>query len=174
MQSTSMKLTVCSGWLNVHTVKKAFHYQGSLIILTRLTESTLKPSKTLVVEMGFLSKKSGLNKMQYPLKCKDLTFFMNGNDYNDDLMMFWISFCGTKKEAELYEYTIKIVSSAEKKAGRTQYLFTGSRRCVSCDVSHKDMKKTTEALFVGKDLMRKAAEGHDEKRLQWRLIVQQL
>jgi len=130
--------------------------------------------KNFGIEEGFIPQKSGLNKMQNPLKCKDLTFFINRNDYNDDLMMFWISFCGTKKEAELYEYTIKIVSSAEKKAGRIQYLFTGSRRCVSCDVSHKDIKKTTEALFVSKELMRKAAEGHNEKRLEWKLIVKQL
>jgi len=127
-----------------------------------------------IEKKGFIPQESGLNKAQSPLKCKDLTFFINRNDYNDDLMMFWVSFCGTKKEAEQYEYTIKIMSSAEKKAGRTQYLFTGSRRCVSCHVSHKDMKKTLEALFVSKELMRKAAEEHDEKMLEWKLIVQQL
>jgi len=133
-----------------------------------------KTMENFGIEIRFVPSKSGLKKLQKTLKCKDLTFFINRNDYNDDLMMFWISFCGTKEEAELYEYTIKIVSSAEKKAGRTQYLFTGSRRCVSCDVSHKDMKKTTEALFVSKDLMRKAAEGHSEKRLEYLLTVQQL
>jgi len=94
--------------------------------------------------------------------------------YNDELMMFWISFRGTSKEAEEYEYTIKIQSSADKMAGRTKYLFIGTRQCVSCDVSHKDMKKTTEALFVSKDLMRKAAEGNKEKILEYELIVKQL
>ena len=74
----------------------------------------------------------------------------------------------------IYEYSIKIDSSAAKKAGRTKYLFTGSWQCVSCDLSHRDIVKEMEALFISKKLLKKAAEGHDEKRLEWKLIVQQL
>ena len=128
----------------------------------------------LGIEQGFWSSNSGLHDQQLPLKCNNLTFFINREHYNNELIMFWISFCGDQNEAEEYEYTIKIESSADKKAGRTKYLFIGTRQCVSCDVSHKDMMKEGEALFISKKLLKKAAEGHDEKRLEWKLIVQQL
>ena len=85
--------------------------------------------------------------------------------------MFWISFCGDQNEAEEYEYTIKVESSADKKAGRTKYLFSGTRQCVSCDVSHKDMKKKMEALCINKQLLIKAAEGHDENKLEYTLKI---
>ena len=120
----------------------------------------------LETEESFTSSNSGLFDQQQPLKCDDLTFFVNQKHYNNDLMMFWISFCGSKKQAEEYEYTFKIESSADKKAGREKYLFYGSKQCVSCDVSHEDMMKEVEALLVSKKLLRKAAEGNDEKKLE--------
>ena len=133
----------------------------------------LKPKTpaNLGIEKALWSADSGLHDIQGPLKCHDLTFFINRKLYNDELIMFWISFCGDQKEAEKYEYTIKIESSADKNAGRTKYLFTGSRQCVSCDVSHKDMMKEAEALFISNKLLMKAAEGHDGKRLEYKLII---
>ena len=127
----------------------------------------------LGIEQDFLSLNSGLGDLQHPLKCNDLTFFINRMPYNDELMMFWISFCGTQKEAEDYEYSIKIDSSAAKKAGRTKYLFTGSRQCVSCDVSHEDMKRKMEALCINQELMRKAAEGQCEFEFKVMIAKQQ-
>jgi len=127
----------------------------------------------LGIEKGFESTNSGLHDLQHPLKCNDLTFFINREHYNDELVMFWISFCGDQNEAEEYEYTIKIESSADKKAGRTNYLFSGTRKCVSCDVSHEDMKKKKEAVFINKELLIKAAEGHDEKKLGYYLVILQ-
>ena len=85
--------------------------------------------------------------------------------------MFWISFSGGQREAEEYEYSLKIISSADKKAGRTKYLFTGSRQCVSCDVSHRDMEKGKEALIIDKKLLLKASEGQDEKKLEYLLKI---
>ena len=105
------------------------------------------------------------------MKCKDLTFFINRKHYNDELTMLWISFGGGQKEAEEYEYTIKIESSTARKAGRTKYLFSGTRQCVSCDVSHEDMKKKMEALCINKELLIKAAEGHDENNLEYTLKI---
>jgi len=125
----------------------------------------------LETEESFTSSNSGLFDQQQPLKCDDLTFFVNQKHYNNDLMMFWISFCGSKKQAEEYEYTFKIESSADKKAGREKYLFYGSKQCVSCDVSHEDMMKEVEALLISKKLLRKAAEGNDEKKLEYTLMI---
>ena len=81
--------------------------------------------------------------------------------------MFWISFSGTRKEAEECEYSLKIVNAAD----RTKYVFTGSRQCVGCDVSHKDMQKEMKALFIDKDLLKKAAKGHGENALELRIMI---
>jgi len=109
---------------------------------------------------------------QVELKCNNLTFFLNQLSGQDNLVMFWISFCGGQEEAEQYEYTLKIKSSAYRKAGRTVYLFTGSRQCMSCEVSHEDMKKRKEAVLIDEKLLAKAAEGNDDKEtLQYTVIV---
>ena len=55
--------------------------------------------------------------------------------------MFWISHCGTQQEAKEYIYTIKIESYADEMAGRTQFLLTGTGECLSCEVSHEDVKQ---------------------------------
>merc|ERR1719259_1218648 len=93
-----------------------------------------------------------LRFIQQPLKVDDQIFFFNYLT-EPGLLMYWISFCGSQKEAEEYEYSLKILSSADAKAGRTKYLFTGARQCVSCDVSHEDMEKGMEALLMDKKLL---------------------
>ena len=57
---------------------------------------------------------------QYPMKLNDQIFFMNYLT-KPHLLMFWISFSGGQSEAKEYEYSLKIISSADKKAGRTKY-----------------------------------------------------
>jgi len=102
---------------------------------------------------------------QEPFKVDNQIFFFNYMT-EPGLLMCWVSFCGSQKKAEEYEYSLKIISSADKKAGRTKYLFTGTRQCVSCDVSHRDMATEMEALIITQKLLVKAAEGHDEKELE--------
>ena len=70
--------------------------------------------------------------------------------------MVWISICGTKEEAEEYEYEIKIDNSSKKRA-RQKYLFTGKRGCVSCDMSCDEMMEKGSALFLNKDMLESAA-----------------
>ena len=101
----------------------------------------------------------------------DLEFFANWQHYDIHHTMFWISFCGTKKEAKEFEYTLKIVSSADKKAGRTKYLLTGTRDCISCSLSHEDVKRSGNALVLSKDMLAKAAEGNDPNKLEWVFVI---
>ena len=69
-------------------------------------------------------------------------------------------------------YTIKIESSADRKAGRTKFLLIGTGDCLSCDVSHEEVEReATEVMIFSQDILKKAAQGHDEKKLQWRLII---
>ena len=80
-------------------------------------------------------------------------FILNWRSYDANATMFWISLCGTQKKAKEYEYTIKIENSADK-------------------LSHEDVKmKPTEVMIFSKDILKKAAEGHDEKKLQWKLVI---
>jgi len=108
-----------------------------------------------------------------PLVNNDLQFLVNWKDYDANAKMFWISLCGTPKQAKEYEYTIKIESSAEKKAGRVKFLLTGTGECLSCDVSHEDVKKKpteNRVMLFPRGILEKAAEGNDNK-LQWRLVI---
>ena len=92
----------------------------------------------------------------YPLSKvnNDLQFIFNWKSYDAKATMFWISLCGTPKEAKEYEYTIKIESSAEKKAGKTKYLLIGTGDCLSCDVSHEDVKtEATEVMLFSQDIL---------------------
>ena len=75
--------------------------------------------------------------------------------------MFWVSFCGTQVEADEYEYTIKIKHPTEQREDR-KYLFTGTRDCVSCDVSDEDMKGKGDALLLNKALLERAAFDKEE------------
>ena len=111
---------------------------------------------------------------QHPLTkvSSDLEFMLNWKSYDANSLMFWISLCGTPKEAKEYEYTIKIESSSDKKAGRTKLLLTGTGECLSCEVSHEDVKtKTTNVLLFFQDMLKIAAEGNDENKLEWRLVI---
>ena len=98
----------------------------------------------------------------------DLQFIFNWRSYDAKVVMFWISLCGTPKEAKEYEYTVKIESSADSKAGRTKFLLTGTGECLSCDVSHEE---ATEVMLFPKDILKKASEGNDEKKLVWSLEI---
>jgi len=111
---------------------------------------------------------------QVGLIYNNLTFFVNFLSTQGSMQMFWISFCGGEKEAEEYEYTIKIVSSAGKKAGRAFYLFTGTRECVSCEVSHEDMKKKKEALLINKTLLEKAVKDPKKNRFNIKIMITKL
>ena len=53
----------------------------------------------------------------YPLTKvnNDLQFLFNWKGYDANAKIFWISLYGTPQEAKKYEYTIKIVSSSEKR-----------------------------------------------------------
>ena len=102
----------------------------------------------------------------------DLEFILNWAGYDKKITMFWISLCGTQKEAKEYEYTIKIESSADKKAGRTKYIIIATGDCLTCDVSHEDVKKKpTEVMLFSSHILKKAAEGEDEKELEWTLVI---
>ena len=105
----------------------------------------------------------------------DLVFLINWRHQDEKAMKFWISLCGTEEEAKAYEYTIKIESSADRKAGRSKFLLTGIGECLSSEVSHEDVKKKpTEVMCFSKDILKKAAEGQDEKRLEWTLVIKKI
>merc|ERR1712226_1716324 len=123
--------------------------------------------------MGFWNPSSEWNGY-WPLSKvnNELEFLFNWKDYDSKATMFWVSLCGTPKEAKEYEYTVKIYSSAERKAGRAKVLLMGTGECLSSEVSHEDFKKKeTEVMLFPRSILKKAAEGHDEKKLEWSLVI---
>merc|ERR1711974_176370 len=131
------------------------------------------PYRNLGEERCFGSRFLSADKIcsQHPLSKvnNDLEFMVNWKSYDANAVMFWISLCGTPKEAKEYEYTIKIESSADGKAGRIKFLLTGTGNCLASDVSHEDVQKNPkEVMLFSIDILERAAEGND-KELEWTL-----
>ena len=129
----------------------------------------------LGVEHGFNGSKLSFGGNHQPLKCDSMDFYINQKYHSENLAMFWISFSGDQGEAEKYEYSLKIFSSFENATRPPyhplNYLFTGSRQCVSCDVSQEDMKKEMSALFIDTKLLQRASSGDVEERVRYILMV---
>jgi len=107
----------------------------------------------LGVEHGFNGSKLSFGGNHQPLKCDSMDFYINQKYHSENLAMFWISFSGSQGDANKYEYMLKIKSTEPQ----PDYLFTGARRSVSCEVSHKEMKEESTALFIDKKLLHLAA-----------------
>jgi len=128
----------------------------------------------LGVEQGFHSGTGWRGSWPFTKVNNDLQFIFNWRSYDAKVVMFWISLCGTPKEAKEYEYSIKIESSADRKAGRTKFLLAGTGDCLSCEVSHQDVKdKATEVMLFSQAILNKAAEENDDPtKLKGRLMIQ--
>ena len=108
------------------------------------------------------------------IKINDLEFIINRKCYDANVTMFWVSLCGTPKQAKQYEYTytIRVLSSADFKAGREKYILVGIGDCISCTVSHEDVKKNAVgALLFSRKMLEKEAEEDDEKKLRWKVVI---
>ena len=121
----------------------------------------------LGVESTYHGRWPGATQVPLVKVNSDLKFLINRRQYDENITMFWISLCGTQVEAEEYEYTIKIRHPTEQREDR-KYLFTGSRDCVSCDVSHEDMKVKGEGLLLNNALLEKAAVENDGNFLKFK------
>ena len=98
---------------------------------------------------------------------QNLGFFFNWVNYDMNLAMFWISSCGRAKEAEKYEYKLMLNSSVDPNVAATN-LVSAERECVSCEMSHEEVKKNAKGLLFPHDLLDKAAE---EKWIGWTLVI---
>jgi len=58
-------------------------------------------------------------------------------------------------------YSVKSHDSREIKSGRTNFLFQGTRHCIHCDVTHKEMKEKMNGLVIDRDLVKEALKGND-------------
>ena len=123
----------------------------------------MKPPFTIILgeEQNYFFSRARFFDNHQPLECDGKYFYLNQKDYNKNLVMFWISFSGDQGEAAKYEYSLKIFSSFENATRPPyhplNYLFNGSRQCVSCDVSQEDMKKEMSALFIDTKLLQRWA-----------------
>jgi len=128
----------------------------------------MKPTDLqLGVEKDFNCSPSTFNRKHQPLRCNGIDFYFNQRSQSENLAMFWISFSGRQDEANKYEYILKIQSSDPQ----PDYLFTGSRRCVSCEVSQEDMLREMTALMIDKKLLVSATVGNVENRIRYTLMI---
>jgi len=95
----------------------------------------------------------------------DLEFILNWACYDTKITMFWISLCGAAKEANEYEFTFKLENKAQ-----TKVLTTNTRKCLSCDLSHDDVKKKATALLLSQEEIKEASEDNEDK-LYWTISI---
>jgi len=100
----------------------------------------------------------------------DLTFLFNSLKTADNSYFFWVASTKAPQAAKNYKYTLKIQKSADKKAGIKGYLFSGTRSCVPCDISHQAMKARKCCLQIENELIQEATFGNDG-RLEFRISI---
>jgi len=68
----------------------------------------------------------------------------------------------------------RLLTLLARKLVEPNYLFTGTRECVSCEVSHEDMKKKKEALLINKTLLEKAVKDPKKNRFTLKIMITKL
>jgi len=103
----------------------------------------------------------------------DLEFILIMKHFDSNVTMFWLSFLGSPIQAKQYNYTIRILSSADYKAGRKKYIVSSTGECMSCQVSHEDANQNVEgALLFSRKKLEKEAE--EEKKLKFSVTIEKL
>ena len=130
------------------------------------TKHGWKPLCYTSLGQEFLSKfRTNLQQGFFPLgKVNDLEFMINFKSYNEKIVMFWISLNGSVKEANQFEYTLKLWNK-----DRTKILALKSTECLSTAMSHDNVKRKATALFVTRDDMKEAES--NVKKLKWTLVI---
>ena len=99
------------------------------------------------------------------VKVNDLEFIVNAESYGENIVMFWISLNGSAKEANQFEYTLKLWN----KDG-TKILALKKTECLSAAMSRDNVMRDATALLLTWDDMKKAET--DEKRVNWSVLIQ--
>jgi len=91
---------------------------------------------------------------------ENLVFLANWLEV-DTSYMFWLSYIGSKNDAEKYEYTLMIKRTKDRHLEMAKSLLKATTYCVPCDVSHEEMKRRKEAIMISKELVERATEGNE-------------
>merc|ERR1719262_399436 len=105
-----------------------------------------------------------------PLDFEDspVQFYINSRVFDHNSFIVWISCALTEAEAANYEYTYQVNSESE--TGRIKCFFSGTRPCLSCDVSPIEVKLQKIGLLLGVEVFEKAA-GKSGKGFTLRLTM---
>jgi len=102
----------------------------------------------------------------FPLgKVNDLEFIFNRESYGQNIVMFWISLNGSAKEANQFEYTLKLWNK-----NRTKILALKTTECLSTTMSHDNVVREATALLLTQDDLKKAET--DEKLVKWSVLIE--
>jgi len=86
-------------------------------------------------------------------------FYLNFTPLGHDMRLMWVSCSLSGEKAMGYKYSIAMTGS--------EHSFSGQRRCVSCDVSHREVKKSKSGLLWDKALINES-NGHDIELKIWK------
>ena len=163
--------------LHDHLISK--HQKRPLPLVRSVREGTDDTFDAAQVEQASLGiTPYGVGNTQHPLAKvyivpfpgRDPGFFYNWQQLGMlNLTMFWVSVDVTPKEAENYQYTLQILDPQD----HSECLFRAERPCVSCDISHDEMKVRASALLLDKALLERASKANEanERSFDWHLSI---
>merc|ERR1712029_68382 len=109
-------------------------------------------------------KKKNMKKIQSICEAtfqhENLVFLANWLEV-DTSYMFWLSYIGSKNDAQKYEYTLMIKRTKDRHLEMAKSLLKATTYCAPCDVSHEEMKRRKEAIMISKELVERATEGNE-------------
>ena len=77
----------------------------------------------------------------------DVTFYFNSMPVNDTNIMTWLSYNGSRKDAQKYKFTIEVLDEEKEET-----VLSCTRFCVPCDTSWDDVKEENLGVTVNKKL----------------------
>ena len=85
-------------------------------------------------------------------------FVVNWVTLDGGAKLFWLSPLGPKQNAKTFKMTLRVRACKDS----TRFLLECTRECVPCDMSHQDMKRDMDGIFVSKNVVKEAAEGNGQ------------
>jgi len=77
-----------------------------------------------------------------------VTFYLNSAPFDDNNMMFWVSYNGPKKDRKKYQFKMDLWGDEDG----NHIAMSCTKYCVPCDVSRSDVKEKHLGVFINREL----------------------
>jgi len=89
---------------------------------------------------------------------ENVSFYYNAVVLDDKNTMEWISYNGPKKDRKKYQFSIEVLSTEDP----MKVVFSCTKFCVPCDISHEDVKGNHLGVIINKGLVQEVNTEADD------------